>query len=140
MENAQPTPEAIEAIRAADAVVICPSNPWVSIDPILAVAGYRSEIDMKPVVAVSPIIGGKTVRGPAAKMFAELGIDPSASAVAEHYQDILSGFVLDNLDASIEPRIISLGIATLVTNTLMNAIEDRRKLAQDVLNLIQRLI
>ncbi len=140
VESARPAPGAIEAIQAADAVVLCPSNPWVSIDPILAVAGYRSAIEKKPVVAISPIIGGKTVKGPAAKMFTELGINPSALAVAEHYQDILSGFVLDSLDANIEPKILPLGIATLVTNTLMKTMEDHRILAQDVLNLIQRLI
>ncbi len=140
VESARPAPGAIEAIQAADAVVLCPSNPWVSIDPILAVAGYRSAIEKKPVVVISPIIGGKTVKGPAAKMFTELGINPSALAVAEHYQDILSGFVLDSLDANIEPKILPLGIATLVTNTLMKTMEDHRILAQDVLNLIQRLI
>jgi LPPG:FO 2-phospho-L-lactate transferase len=136
---AQPAPGAIEAIQNAGAVVLCPSNPWVSIDPIFAVAGYRSAIEAKPVVAVSPIIGGTTVKGPAAKMFAELGIEPSALAVAEHYQGFLSGFVIDHIDANIEPHIHAQGITTLVTNTLMKNNEDRRKLAQDVLNLIERL-
>jgi LPPG:FO 2-phospho-L-lactate transferase len=139
VEAAQPAPGAIEAIQAADAVVLCPSNPWVSIDPILAVAGYRSALKRKPVIAVSPIIQGKTVRGPAARMFSELGIEPSALAVAEHYQDILSGFVLDDLDAGIEPQIHAIHITTLATNTVMITLEDRRRLAQVVLNLIKRL-
>jgi len=138
--RAQPAPGAIETIQEADAVVLCPSNPWVSIDPILAVAGFRSAIEEKPVVAVSPIIGGRTVKGPAAKMFAELNIEPSALAVAEHYQDLLSGFILDNIDDKIEIQIRNKSIETFVTNTVMKTIEDRRRLAEDVLNLIERLM
>jgi LPPG:FO 2-phospho-L-lactate transferase len=126
----------LEAIEQADAVVVCPSNPWVSIDPILAVAGIRSALAAKLVVAVSPIIGGQAVKGPAAKMFTELGIQSSALAVARHYGMILSGFVLDKVDANQAPNI---SIPTWVTNILMKDQDDRRRLAQDVLNLIQTL-
>jgi LPPG:FO 2-phospho-L-lactate transferase len=134
IEQAAPTPGVLDAIDAADAIVICPSNPWVSIDPILAVAGIRSALASKPVVAVSPIIGGKTVKGPAAKMSIELGIQPSALTVACHYREILSGFVLDTIDSDLEKEF---SIPTLTTNTLMKTRADRRRLAEDVLHLIQ---
>lgn len=135
VEVAEPAPGVHEALETADVVVFCPSNPWVSIDPILQVV---KEI-RKPVVAVSPIIGGKTVKGPAAKMYAELGIEPSALAVANHYRTILQGFVLDNADSNIESVIKDLNIKTLVTDTLMNEPADRKRLADDVLHFIGSL-
>jgi LPPG:FO 2-phospho-L-lactate transferase len=96
--KAEPAPGVLDLIEAADVVVICPSNPWVSIAPILAVPGIRDAIAEKPVVAVSPLVGGAAIKGPAAKMYAELGVQPSAVAVAETYQDLLSGFVLDEVN------------------------------------------
>jgi LPPG:FO 2-phospho-L-lactate transferase len=132
VEVAEPTVGAKEAIESADAIVICPSNPWVSIDPILRVI---KKID-KPVVAVSPIIGGKTVKGPAAKMYAELGIEPSALAVAEHYRGLLSGFVLDSIDSELS---ILISVKTLITDTLMQNLADRTRLAMDVLNFVGSL-
>lgn len=135
VEAAEPAPGVREALESAEAVVICPSNPWVSIDPILKVV---KTID-KPVVAVSPIIAGQTVKGPAAKMYAELGIEPSALAVARHYHTVLMGFVLDNADSAIESEIKNLGIRTLVTDTLMNREQDRVRLANEVLRLIGSL-
>lgn len=130
VEAAEPAPGAVDALDAADAIIFCPSNPWVSIDPILHVIKKVN----KPVVAVSPIIGGKTVKGPAAKMYTELGITPSALAVAKHYRTILTGFVLDNADAAIENDIKDLNVKTLVTDTLMNHLTERTRLANDVLN------
>lgn len=135
VEVAEPAPGVREALESADAVIFCPSNPWVSIDPILKVI---KEIK-KPAVAVSPIIGGKTVKGPAAKMYSELGIDPSALAVAMHYRTILTGFVLDNADADIEKQVKNLELETLVTNTLMNQLTDRARLADAVLHFIGSL-
>jgi len=132
VEVAEPAPGVREALESADAVVFCPSNPWVSIDPILRVI---KEIK-KPVIAVSPIIGGQTVKGPAAKMYKELGIEPSSLAVAQHYRTILKGFVLDIEDANIEEEIKKLNVKTLVTNTLMKQLTDRAQLASDVLNFI----
>jgi LPPG:FO 2-phospho-L-lactate transferase len=141
VEAAEPAPGVREAIQSADAVLICPSNPWVSVDPILKLvspllsgAGLGGRV-----IAVSPIIGGKTVKGPAAKMYAELGIEPSALAVANHYRNILTGFVLDNADAKIESEIRALKIETLVTNTLMNHLTDRIHLAKDVLHFVGSL-
>lgn len=130
VEAAEPAPGAVDALDAADAIIFCPSNPWVSIDPILHVIKKVN----KPVAAVSPIIGGKTVKGPAAKMYTELGITPSALAVAKHYRTILTGFVLDNADAAIENDIKDLNVKTLVTDTLMNHLTERTRLANDVLN------
>jgi LPPG:FO 2-phospho-L-lactate transferase len=126
----------LEAIEAADAVVICPSNPWVSIQPILAVAGIKSALEAKFVIAVSPIIGGQTVKGPAAKMYQEFGITPSALAVAEHYRGLLKGFVMDRVDSDLAEKI---NVQTLVTNTLMSSLTDRAHLADDVLHFIGRL-
>ncbi len=133
IEGAQPVIGAREAIEAAQAVVICPSNPWVSIDPILHVL---KKID-KPVIAVSPIIGGKTVKGPAAKMYAELGIEPSALAVAEHYHDLLTGFVFDSEDRQLSDNFKRGKI--LVTDTLMNSTSDRARLAMAVLQFVGSL-
>ncbi len=134
-EAAQPAPGVKEALEAADAIVICPSNPWVSVDPILRIIGKIE----KTVVAVSPIIGGKTVKGPAAKMYAELGMQPSTVAVARHYRNILTGFVLDNTDLAMESDVNNLNVKTLVTDTLMNHLTDRTRLAKDVLHFIGSL-
>jgi LPPG:FO 2-phospho-L-lactate transferase len=141
VEATEPAPGVREAIRSADAVIICPSNPWVSVDPILKLVSplLSGEGLGVRVIAVSPIIGGKTVKGPAAKMYAELGIKPSALAVANHYRTILAGFVLDIADANIEAEIKKLKIETLVTNTLMNHLTDRTQLANDVLHFIGSL-
>ena len=133
-DMAKPAPGVSEAIQSADAVIVCPSNPWVSIDPILRIV-KRIE---QPVVAISPIIGGQTVKGPAAKMYRELGIEPSALAVARHYRDLATGFVLDHIDRQLEGEIRSLSMRTFVTNTLMNSHDDRKRLAMDVLDFIGR--
>ena len=141
IESARPALGALETVEIADAIVICPSNPWVSIDPILAVLKLRSSVVHRPssIIAVSPIIGGKTVKGPAAKMYAELGVPPSALAVAGHYRGLLTGFVLDYKDTGLEADIQKSGIKTLATNTFMKSQNDRRRLAEDVLNFIQIL-
>jgi LPPG:FO 2-phospho-L-lactate transferase len=152
LESAKPAPGVSEAIEQADAIVICPSNPWVSIDPILKVLAFKPNPPFPPslpgkggigrlgrVVAVSPIIGGQTVKGPAAKMYAELGIQPSALAIACHYGPLLTHFILDKVDEMHAAEVENMGIQTLVTNTLMRTPADRRRLAQDVLNFIQTL-
>ena len=133
VENARPAPGVLEALNKADLVIFCPSNPWVSLDPILAVPGIRDVVSSKGrVVAVSPIIGGKAVKGPAAKMYTELGIQPSALSVAMHYADLLSGFIMDKIDAELYESIKDLGIETCLTNTLMTTQEDRYRLAKEV--------
>jgi LPPG:FO 2-phospho-L-lactate transferase len=136
IESAQPSPGVLEAIDEADAVVFCPSNPWVSIDPILALPRLRSALAGKTVLAVSPIIGGQTIKGPAAKMYSELGIQPSALAVADHYLDLLSGFILDIVDTSLSKEF---SIPVIITQTLMKTRDDRRRLAEVVLHLVLEL-
>ncbi len=136
IEQARPAPGVLEAIQKADFVVICPSNPWVSIDPILSVPGIYTALEERPVIAVSPIIGGKALKGPAAKMYAELGITPSAHAVAEHYGDLLAGFVLDEVDRNLTK---DLGLRTLVTDTIMKRKEDRIRLGEEVLSFAKDL-
>ena len=136
VEVAEPAPGAREAIQSAEAVIICPSNPWVSIDPILSVLSTLVSGDGPSVVAISPIIGGQAVKGPAAKMYRELGIEPSALAVAKHYRGLAVGFVLDKIDEQLEGEIMGLNLRTLVTNTLMNSLDNRKLLANDVLNFI----
>jgi len=132
LEVAKPAPGVLEAINAAQLIVICPSNPWVSVAPILALREVRAALAGQRVVAVSPIIGGKAVKGPAAKMFAELGIQPSALAVARYYGSLLRGFVLDEVDAGQKGAIRELGIIPLVTATLMKDPVDRARLAAEV--------
>ena len=136
INSAMTAPGVLKAVENADAVVVCPSNPWVSIDPILALKHLRAALSKKIVLAVSPIIRGQTIKGPAAKMYTEMGIQPSALAVAEHYLDFLTGFVLDNQDESLVEKF---SIPVKTAQTVMKTRNDRRKLAQDVLNLIQKL-
>lgn len=162
-KQALPAPGVLEALKEVQFIVICPSNPWVSIDPILAILGVKSGLVANqlparepdwlpraiakncPVVAVSPIIGGEAVKGPAAKMYAELGVEPSALAVAKHYGSardtgLLSGFVLDNVDKTQADEVRSLGIEALVTNTLMKTPADRTQLAKEVLLFAGKLL
>jgi LPPG:FO 2-phospho-L-lactate transferase len=131
-DRAEAVSGAREAIQSADAIVICPSNPWVSIDPILRVL---PKIE-RPVYAISPIIGGETIKGPAAKMYRELGIEPSAVAVANHYRDLATGFVLDAVDAQLNESVRGLNMRTLVTNTLMKSHDNRRQLAIELLKFV----
>ncbi|MGB9640491.1 MAG: 2-phospho-L-lactate transferase [Anaerolineales bacterium] len=137
MENAKPAPGVLAALQQADVILFCPSNPFVSIDPILAISEIRQACLKKKVIAVSPIVGGKAVKGPAAKMFAELGISPSPLAVAQHYAGLIQGFVLDTLDSEWEAEIQLLKMDTLVTNTLMNTAADRYNLAKLILMAIE---
>jgi LPPG:FO 2-phospho-L-lactate transferase len=132
--QARANPDFLDALTDShlDAVVICPSNPFLSIDPILALPGVREALRAcrAPVVAVSPIIGGKAVKGPTAKIMAELGLPITAAAVARHYEDILDLYIADETDAE---EVGGLGIPTVVSRTLMLTLEDRDMLARTVL-------
>ncbi len=132
-ENARPAPGVLEALHTAEAVLIAPSNPFVSIDPILAIPGVREALAGKPIAAVSPIVGGEAVKGPAAKMFRELGVAPSALAVAEHYRGVISHFVLDKTDALQAEAVRRVVPRVLVADTMMTSAEKRRALAAGVL-------
>ena len=122
-------------------VIICPSNPFVSVDPVLSVPRMREKLKRlrAPIVAVSPIVAGTAIKGPTAKMMTELSIPNDAVSVARHYRDLIDGFVIDTQDAALEPTIAALGIATVVTQTVMLSLADRRQLADDVLRFVRRL-
>jgi LPPG:FO 2-phospho-L-lactate transferase len=133
IETARPSRQALDALSEADAIVICPSNPFVSVAPIIALEGMREAVASKPTVAVSPIVGGEALKGPAAKMMVELGLDVSATGVADRYRGLIGGFALDSVDASLESAVAGLGMSTLVTNTVMRSEADRAQLAREVL-------
>lgn len=142
VEDATANPSLLDALAAADlrAVLVCPSNPLVSIDPILAVPGVRSALDACPaaIVAVSPIVGGRAIKGPTAKMMGELGMAVTAPSVAGHYADLLDGFVLDRADAAQAERVRELGLEVLVTETVMTSLGARHALARRVLDFAER--
>jgi LPPG:FO 2-phospho-L-lactate transferase len=138
--SARPSREVIAALSANDlaGIIICPSNPWLSVDPILAVPGLREAMlaSGAPVIAVSPIIGGRAVKGPTAKIMTELGIAPGAAAIARHYDGLLDGFVLDAEDAALAGEIAG---PTVATNTMMRTLEDKVRLAETCLSFCSRL-
>lgn len=131
IETAQPAPGVIEALRAADAILLAPSNPFVSIGPILALPGVREAIKARRerCVAVSPIVAGETIKGPAAKMLQSLGYENSAAQVAELYRDIAGVFMLDNADAALASRVEALGMRPVVTDSIMRGIYEKAALA-----------
>ena len=116
-------------------VVICPSNPFVSVDPILAVPGMRDALrdTEAPVVAVSPIVGGRAIKGPTAKMMRELGVPATTLQVAKHYAGLATHFVLDAVDAEAADAVAALGLETKVAQTVMRSLADRIALARTVL-------
>ena len=118
-----------------DAIVICPSNPYLSVGPILAIPGVRAAIQSTaaPTVAVSPIVGGEAIKGPAAKLMRELGHTPGVGAVASHYRGLIDGLILDDADAGDAEQVRELGVATCVTATVMRTDADRARLARDAL-------
>ncbi len=117
------------------AIVVCPSNPYISIDPILALPGLRRVIidSGAPVIAVSPIVGGHALKGPTAKMMRELGAEASAAGVAAHYGDLLDGFIVDATDEAEAAAIVASGTDVHVAQTIMNDLDDRIALAHEVL-------
>ncbi len=138
VETARPTPEVTAAIAAADVVAIAPSNPVVSIGPILAVPGFEDLLaaarrDGVPVVAMSGIVGGRALKGPADRMLASLGETVSAVGVAARYAGSIDGFVMDAVDAALRPEVESLGLAAFVTDTIMADDPARIRLAGEVL-------
>jgi LPPG:FO 2-phospho-L-lactate transferase len=136
MDVARAHPGALAAIQEAEAIVIAPSNPIVSVGPILAVPGVRAALDDAdaPIVAVSPIVGGRALKGPAAQMLATLGHEVSALGVARLYVDRVDGIVIDAVDRDLAAAIEQLGPRVLVTETVMGGEEDRRRLASEVLD------
>ena len=131
-DYARPAPNVIRSISEASGIIICPSNPIVSIGAILAVKGIRAALNATKarVVGVSPILGGKTVKGPADKLMKSLGVESSAVGVAIYYRDFLDALIIDKIDAKLAPRIKSLGIKPIVTQTLMTTMADKVHLAR----------
>jgi LPPG:FO 2-phospho-L-lactate transferase len=138
--TATPHPDIVAAITRPDlrAIVICPSNPFISIEPILALPGLRKALQEStaPIVAVAPIIGGKAIKGPTAKMMSELGLEVGAETVAKRYGELLDGYIVDHLDAALATK---LPIPTTATNALMVSLADREQLAKTVLSLADKL-
>jgi LPPG:FO 2-phospho-L-lactate transferase len=134
-DEARPAPGVIDAILTADMVAIAPSNPVVSLGPILAVPGVREALRETPakVVAVSPIIGGKTIKGPADRMMASLGITPTAVGVAETYRDFLDVLVIDEEDRALAPAVEATGVRAVIAQTIMRGPAEKRALAEVVL-------
>ena len=137
---ARPAPGVIEAIASAEAIIVAPSNPFVSIGPLLEVPGVRAALVASEAskVAVSPIVGGSAVKGPAAAMLRSLGHEVSALGVARLYEGLVDTFVLDTVDAALAPDIEALGLRVHVTDTMMTSDERQAQLARDVLAAVTR--
>jgi LPPG:FO 2-phospho-L-lactate transferase len=139
--RARPAPGVLEAIAGAEAILVCPSNPVVSIGPILAVPGVRDALrrTAAPVVAISPIVGGAPVKGPAAQLLRGIGAEVSARGVAALYRDVADGFVLDERDAAQADDVAALGLAARVVDTLMTDVGRAARLAEAALGLAREL-
>ena len=136
IENSKPNPVVMSWLDECDGIIICPSNPYVSVDTILSVPKYRDTFQSKPVIAVSPIVGGLAIKGPAAKMMTELGVPPTPIAVAKHYGSLLSGFVLDQTD---HEQAKDIPIPSIVTQTIMLTLLDRIALAEQCVRFLEEI-
>ena len=138
VEQARPNPLILEWLESATGIIICPSNPFVSVDPLLHLPGMRDALRRAraPVIAVSPIVGGEAIKGPTAKMMQELAVPATAAQVAAHYGDLLDGFVLDQADAGAHGQLRP---ATIVAQTVMLTLADRVALAETVLRFLATL-
>lgn len=136
IEQARPAPGVLEAIATAEAVLLCPSNPVVSIGPILALPGMREAVARRPVVGVSPIVGGQVVRGMADRLLPAIGVEVSAAGVARSYRDVLDAWVIDDTDAALCDEIAAHGIDVRATDTIMNDLDVATALARTALELV----
>ena len=136
IEKSTPNPVVMSWLDECDGIIICPSNPYVSVDTILSVPKYRDAFQSKPVIAVSPIVGGLAIKGPAAKMMKELGVPPTPIAVAKHYGSLLSGFVLDQTD---HEQAKDIPIPSIVTQTIMLTLQDRIALAEQCVRFLEEI-
>jgi LPPG:FO 2-phospho-L-lactate transferase len=136
VESAEPAPGVLEAIREADRILICPSNPLISIGPILAVPQIRDELRMhkEKVFVVCPIVAGKSLKGPSDKMLAQLGHQPTALGVAKLYADFTASFIIDPADKSQAPAITALGMRVVILPTIMKTLAQKRNLARALLS------
>ncbi len=138
MEKSRPAPGVLESIRDAEAVILCPSNPATSLGPILAVPGIREALKetRAPIAAVSPVVQQMPFSGPAHKFMAHLGIEVSSFGVANAYRDFLDLILLAREDSELIGRIEALGIKAVATSICMKTLDDKRRLARELLNLI----
>lgn len=138
---ARPTADVLRAIAGASVIVFCPSNPIVSLGPVLAVPGLREAIEQSPapVVAVSPIVGGRALKGPADAMLESLGHEVSSAGVAALYLGLLDGIVIDEVDAGLAAAIESQGMRVAVTQTVMQSYDGRMRLARETLDFAESL-
>lgn len=143
--QARPTDEVLDLLRShgLEAIILCPSNPYLSVDPILAVPGLRLALRAArvPVVAVSPLIGGRAVKGPTTKIMSELGVEANAAAITRHYAELIDGLIIDESDDLPETRaaLTAHGVRYGVTRTLMRTLEDRERVASAALELVRSL-
>ncbi|MEO8538997.1 MAG: 2-phospho-L-lactate transferase [bacterium] len=139
IESAKPAPGVLAALSDADAIFLAPSNPFVSIGPILGVEGVRKALETTKAtrVAVSPIIAGQVVKGPAAKMMTTLGYEVSALGVAKIYEGLIDVFVVDEQDRGLAPAVEALGLRCFVTDTMMTSMERKAELASDILGFLK---
>jgi LPPG:FO 2-phospho-L-lactate transferase len=135
VEDARPSNAVLEALAGADLVIFCPSNPVVSIGPILAIPRMRKALasSSAPKIAVSPIVGGRALKGPADRMLGSLGHEVSAAGVARMYEGLVDGMVIDKVDEGERPDIEALGLRVLATDAIMRAAPERARLAREVL-------
>ena len=137
--DARPTPEAVAAIDVADLIVIAPSNPLVSIDPILGVRGLKTALAeaAAPVIAVSPLVAGKVVKGPADKMMRAMGMRADAVGVAEHYRGVADSLVIDHADAALGDEIAALGVTPVCRDIMMPDATEKARLARELIEIFQ---
>jgi LPPG:FO 2-phospho-L-lactate transferase len=141
-ERARPSAGFAAAIERADAIVITPSNPYVSIDPILALPGVAERLRARrlPVVAVSPIVGGQAIKGPLAKMMRERGSEPSPIEIARHYGGLVRGWIIDSADRPCAAAVAALGCRVRVCPTIMRTLDDKLRLARETLEFVDELM
>jgi LPPG:FO 2-phospho-L-lactate transferase len=139
-DESRPAPGVLQAIRDAAGIIFCPSNPIISVGPILAVPGIRRAIERRKCAsaAISPIVGGRAIKGPAAQMMKTMGMDVSALGVAKIYKGLVDVLVIDKKDAHLVPAIEKLGMKTVVTNTIMSGTAEKKALARSALKAIQK--
>lgn len=131
-QEASPAPGLLDAIRSAEAIILCPSNPFISIGPILAIPGIRAALQLRrdKVAAISPIVGGRALKGPAHKMMKTMGLQSSAAGVAKLYEDFCGVFILDEVDRKQASKVAALDMRPVVTNTIMRGLREKKSLAR----------
>nr|MBN1229252.1 2-phospho-L-lactate transferase [Anaerolineae bacterium] len=137
--TAAPSPEAALALETASLIILGTSNPFLSIDPIISIQGISERIlkATVPRIAISPVIAGKAIKGPTVKLMTELGVEPSPVGVAEHYQNLLDGFILDKQDAALCDKVEGLGLRTAAFQTYMASLADKITLARQIINWVE---